>query len=511
MPHFEVTARSGLNIRRLPEAASPALVAMPRGMVCEQIGPSVWYDRWLNVRAVFSENYYVEGYCVRDYLRRIDEPSQPSSGGGDGGHGSDGGPVSGIEIDAGLSSSVVQLKALTAPKNVRRELNELHLDFRKMLDALLEACARDGLPFVVFEAYRQPDRQAFLYAQSRTSPGPKVTDADAWQSIHNYGMAADLVLHVHNVNPWETGRVGGKDYSRDWTKMRRHAERIGLKLLSWDLPHVEYPGTRWQELQRGQFPPGGGTIWGANIQRMAAAFPDNAPTDFSGLFGAGATGTPTGSQGEAPLAPPAPPPEKTTDLAKIGSIFTPAAVSGMFDPSVPKENIERNLPIVLEALNAAGLGDWPYIITALGTIKAETARFESIPEGRSRYNTDEGGRPFGRYDFRTDIGNNAEGDGAKYKGRGFIQLTGKDNYRKYGERLGIDLVHDPERALEPEIAARLLAEFLKDKKDRIATAWANEDWATARRLVNGGSHGLDVFSGLVAEARRRFDWRDPLA
>lgn len=513
MPQYEVTARSGLNIRRLPETFSEALIAMPPGMICEQVGTSLWYDRWVNVRAVFSDEYYVEGYCVRDYLRRIDAPATPATPPAPSDTIGTRQPVSGEEIDSGISNNAVQLKPLTAPDKVRRHLNELHLDFRRMLTELLEECARQGLRFKVFEAYRQPDRQTYLHAQGRTRSGAKVTNADAWQSIHNYGMAADVVLDVTGVNPWETGRVDGKDYSRDWTKMRRIAVDKGLHVLTdregraWDLPHVEYPGTGWRELQRGQFPPGGGTEWGANIQRMVQAFPVGAPSDLSGLYGPGATGTQTGRQGDGE-APADELPTKSPDLEKLESVFTPDLVAGLFHPSVPRSNIETNLPLVLGALHRAGLSDWPFILTALGTIKAETARFESIPEGRSRYNTEEGGRPFGKYDFRDDLGNGAVGDGEKYRGRGFIQLTGKDNYRTYGERIGVDLVNQPDRALEPDIAARILAEFLKDKKDRIADAWARQDWAAARRLVNGGSHGLDAFSGLLEQARTVFDWRN---
>ncbi len=54
------------------------------------------------------------------------------------------------------------------------------------------------------------------------------------------------------------------------------------------------------------------------------------------------------------------------------------------------------------------------------------------------------------------MGNTERGDGARYKGRGFVQLTWKNNYRKAGEALGIDLVGDPDAALVPDIAAKIL-------------------------------------------------------
>jgi predicted chitinase len=62
------------------------------------------------------------------------------------------------------------------------------------------------------------------------------------------------------------------------------------------------------------------------------------------------------------------------------------------------------------------------------------------------------------------MGNNAAGDGFKYRGRGYIQLTGKDAYDKIGKILGINLVSDPDQVNNPSIAAKIVpAFFLKFK------------------------------------------------
>src|SRR5207237_774884 len=80
-------------------------------------------------------------------------------------------------------------------------------------------------------------------------------------------------------------------------------------------------------------------------------------------------------------------------------------------------------------------------------------------------------------------------DGERYRGRGFIQLTGRANYEVHGAAIGVtDLVDHPEQANEPEIAARLLASFLKTHEMGIKEALLMDDLRRARRLVNGGCH-----------------------
>ena len=183
--------------------------------------------------------------------------------------------------------------------------------------------------------------------------------------------------------------------------------------------------------------------------------------------------------------------DRTVDTA----LFTVDAVSQMFDDA-PRRNIEKYLPAVLKSLEKQKLGDRKMILMALSTIRAESASFAPISEFQSKYNTTPGKHAFNRYDFRSDIGNGAVGDGAKYKGRGFIQLTGKDNYRTYSKRLGLGdrLLTNPDLANDAEIAADILAYFLKDKEHLIRQDLADGNLRAARRRVNGGSHGLQQFT-----------------
>ena len=192
-----------------------------------------------------------------------------------------------------------------------------------------------------------------------------------------------------------------------------------------------------------------------------------------------------------------------TAAFKIESV-TVNKVSKMF-PSTPLGNITANLPPVLKALQAADLADKAMVLMALSTIRAETAGFEPISEGKSRFNTSPGGHPFDLYDNRKDLGNKGSPDGNNFKGRGFIQLTGRSNYDIHGKAIGQDLINNPELANNPDIAAQLLASFLKAKEDRIRNALADSDMALARKLVNGGSHGLRSFTDSFRIGNNLFD------
>jgi hypothetical protein len=174
-------------------------------------------------------------------------------------------------------------------------------------------------------------------------------------------------------------------------------------------------------------------------------------------------------------------------------------VSQLF-PATKSANIARYLPYVMAALGSAGIADQAMVLGALGTIRAETEGFVPISEFQSRFNTPPQGAPFSLYDHRGDIGNKATGDGARYKGRGFVQLTGRANYSTYGQRIDYPLENDPDRANAPEVAAVLLAQFLADKAVKFRAALATGDLRAARRLVNGGSHGLVSFSDVFERA-----------
>jgi len=87
-------------------------------------------------------------------------------------------------------------------------------------------------------------------------------------------------------------------------------------------------------------------------------------------------------------------------------------------------------------------------------------------------------------------GNTTPGDGPRYSGRGFVQLTWKANYAKAGKVLGIDLVGNPDLALELPVATTLLFEGMQRgwfTGRRLADYFnpTRGDWVNARRIING--------------------------
>lgn len=129
---------------------------------------------------------------------------------------------------------------------------------------------------------------------------------------------------------------------------------------------------------------------------------------------------------------------------------------------------------------------WPadWLAYALATAYHETAHtMQPIREkGGPRY--------FTRYEGRKDLGNTKPGDGVKYHGRGYVQITGRRNYQDWSARLGVDLIGNPDLAMQPEHASRILWEGMErgtftGKSLRTYTKAETLDFISARRIING--------------------------
>jgi len=176
-------------------------------------------------------------------------------------------------------------------------------------------------------------------------------------------------------------------------------------------------------------------------------------------------------------------------------------------PEANKTYIKQYWPVVYMALDEYGLDYEEMVLMALGTIAAETGNFNiAIREYVSQYNTSPNGRMMGHsfdlYDHRDDLGNTGKPDGERYRGGGAIQLTGRYNFREVGRKLKIPLEDNPDLIEHPIVSARALAAYLFNKENDIREALGRDDLRQARRLVNGGSHGLDRFESTFRRGER---------
>ena len=87
--------------------------------------------------------------------------------------------------------------------SINRDPEYLCPFFLAKLNRAVHAAQMDGYPIQVFEGYRSPQRQDELFSQGRSRPGAIVTRAKSWQSLHQYGLAADIAFMIDGKWSWE--------------------------------------------------------------------------------------------------------------------------------------------------------------------------------------------------------------------------------------------------------------------------------------------------------------------
>lgn len=130
-----------------------------------------------------------------------------------------------------------------------RDLKYLYPPFRVRIEELLRRLEKVKLPFHVFETLRTFEEQEALYSQGRTAPGKIITNARGGDSLHAYGLAADLVLDGMPEKPglqwsWDTKADFNADGRSDWMNMGEIAESCRLEWGGrWkrfpDFPHLQ--------------------------------------------------------------------------------------------------------------------------------------------------------------------------------------------------------------------------------------------------------------------------------
>ncbi|HEX8308716.1 MAG TPA: glycoside hydrolase family 19 protein [Allosphingosinicella sp.] len=182
-------------------------------------------------------------------------------------------------------------------------------------------------------------------------------------------------------------------------------------------------------------------------------------------------------------------------MPKINRDFFFAHVrAALFDGALKQSQVEGLAAILEHWESRAGAKDDRWLAYLLATAHHETDRtMKPIREygGTAYFTRRYDPPPAGKNpDVAKDLGNVRPGDGAKYCGRGFVQLTGRRNYADWAKRLGADLVDNPALAMDLDIATRILVEgsLLGTFTGKKLANYLHDDvsdWRNARRVING--------------------------
>lgn len=142
------------------------------------------------------------------------------------------------------------------------------------------------------------------------------------------------------------------------------------------------------------------------------------------------------------------------------------------------KNVEANL---IQACLSNGITDPKEIAMFLAQCAHESGNFKysaEIASGKA-------------YEGRKDLGNTQPGDGQRFKGRGYLQVTGRANYAAFAKRSGIDVLSNPDIiAKDPKMAAMASVDWWMNNS-RARKAGQAGDILAASKAVNGGTNGLD--------------------
>lgn len=167
----------------------------------------------------------------------------------------------------------------------------------------------------------------------------------------------------------------------------------------------------------------------------------------------------------------------------LNAAFYDAVRSSLYAGTLNQQQV-ASLEAIAAAWEQYGDGDLRKLAYILATAHHETGAFKWMRELWGPTPAQK------RYEGRADLGNVVSGDGKKFAGRGFVQLTGRRNYQDWSKRTGLDLLKEPDLVTTPAVAARILVQgsMLGTFTGKTLAAYidANKaDYVQARRVING--------------------------
>lgn len=155
-------------------------------------------------------------------------------------------------------------------------------------------------------------------------------------------------------------------------------------------------------------------------------------------------------------------------------------------PTLPQAKRQLYLPFIIKVMEIYEINTELRASAFLAQIAHESGELRFMEEiwgptpAQKRY------EPPGRK--ATELGNTQPGDGKRFKGRGAIQITGRANYKKYGDLLGFDLEGNPDLAATPQFAFSTAALYWQKRGlNELADV---RDFITITKRINGGTTGL---------------------
>jgi len=165
--------------------------------------------------------------------------------------------------------------------------------------------------------------------------------------------------------------------------------------------------------------------------------------------------------------------------------FNVDALIGAANPSLRKY-AKASIPIIIAECVASNVTNPAQVAYVLATSEHESLAGKYMSELWGPTTTQR------NYEGRRDLGNTQKGDGFRFRGRGYVQVTGRANYETWKKRLCIDIVSSPDLVSNrPEIAAKILVQGMKDGafrgKYKLADYFdgAKNDFRNARDIING--------------------------
>jgi len=147
-------------------------------------------------------------------------------------------------------------------------------------------------------------------------------------------------------------------------------------------------------------------------------------------------------------------------------------------PNCPQPRIDIYLPLLQKCLDKYSIDTLPRIRMFLAQVGHESAELRYTEELASGY----------AYEGRKDLGNTQPGDGVRYKGRGLVQITGRDNYALCGLALDLPLLDQPQLLSIPESATMSAGWFWSNKN--LNSYCDKDDFVGLTKRINGGTNGL---------------------